>query len=72
MTAQFETLQVRAKIAKTRFKGTVLEYQLDIGEDKKISAQVPKELALASGLRKDRMFTRPLRRSMYFRSKLVE
>jgi sulfate transport system ATP-binding protein len=51
MTAQFETLQVRAKIAKTRFKGTVLEYQLDIGEDKKISAQVPKGVALASGFK---------------------
>jgi len=51
VTAQFETLQVRAKIAKTRFKGTVLEYQLDIGEDKKILAQVPKGVALASGFK---------------------
>jgi sulfate transport system ATP-binding protein len=49
MTAQFETLQVRAKIAKTRFKGTIIEYKLDIGEDKHISAQIPKGVALASG-----------------------
>lgn len=51
VTAQFETLQVRAKIAKTRFKGTVIEYKLDIGEDKHISAQVPKGVALASGFK---------------------
>jgi sulfate transport system ATP-binding protein len=49
MTAQFETLQVRAKIMKTRFKGTVIEYQLNIGEGKTIVAQVPKGVALASG-----------------------
>ena len=51
VTAQFETLQVRAKIAKTRFKGTMIEYQLDISGDKKISAQVPKGVALASGFK---------------------
>jgi len=51
MTEQFETLQVQAKIAKTRFKGTVIEYQLDIGGDKNISAQIPKGVALASGFK---------------------
>ncbi len=51
MTVQFETLQVRARIAKTRFKGTIIEYKLDIGEDKHISAQVPKGVALASGFK---------------------
>ncbi len=49
MTAQFETLQVKARISKSRFKGTVIEYLLDIGEDRSISAQVPKGVALASG-----------------------
>ena len=29
VTAEFETLQVKAKIAKTRFKGTVIEFKLD-------------------------------------------
>ena len=51
MTAQFETLQVRARIAKARFKGTIIEYKLDIGEDKHISAQIPKGVALASGFK---------------------
>ncbi len=49
LTAQIETLQVKAKITKTRFKGTIIEYKLDIGEDKYIFAQVPKGVALASG-----------------------
>lgn len=42
---------MRAKIAKTRFKGTTIEYRLDIGEDKHISAQIPKGVALASGFK---------------------
>jgi hypothetical protein len=49
VTGSFETLQVKAKIVQTRFKGTVIEYKLDIGEDKIISAQLPKGVALASG-----------------------
>lgn len=51
VTAQFETLQVKARIAKTRFKGTIIEYKLDIGGDKTISAQLPKGVALASGFK---------------------
>jgi sulfate transport system ATP-binding protein len=49
VTGQFETLQVKAKIAKTRFKGTTIEYKLDVGEGRIISAQLPKGVALASG-----------------------
>ena len=49
MTAQFETLQVKAKVLSIRFKGTMMEYKLDVGEEKQIIAQVPKGVALASG-----------------------
>jgi sulfate transport system ATP-binding protein len=51
VTEQFETLQVKAKIKKTRFKGTVIEYLLDLGDGKSIFAQVPKGVALASGFK---------------------
>jgi hypothetical protein len=51
VTGEFETLQVKAKIAKTRFKGTIIEFKLDIGGDKHISAQMPKGVALASGFK---------------------
>lgn len=51
LTGHFETLQVKVKIAKSRFKGTVIEYKLDIGEDKFITAQIPKGVALASGFK---------------------
>ncbi|HVM32733.1 MAG TPA: ABC transporter ATP-binding protein [bacterium] len=51
VTGEFETLQVKAKIVQTRFKGTVIEYKLDIGEDKVVSAQLPKGVALASGFK---------------------
>jgi len=53
VTESFETLQVKAKIVQTRFKGTVIEYKLDIGEDKIISAQLPKGVALASGFKEN-------------------
>jgi len=49
VTGQFETLQVKAKIVKTRFKGTTIEYKLDVGEGRIISAHLPKGVALASG-----------------------
>ncbi len=42
---------MKAKIVQTRFKGTVIEYKLDIGEDKVVSAQLPKGVALASGFK---------------------
>jgi sulfate transport system ATP-binding protein len=51
VTAHLETLQVRAVIAKTRFKGTAIEYKLDIGENRTLNAQVPKGVALASGFK---------------------
>ena len=51
LTAEFETLQVKARITKARFRGTVIEYRLDIGEDKHLFAQVPKGVALASGFK---------------------
>jgi sulfate/thiosulfate transport system ATP-binding protein len=51
VTGDLETLQVKAKIAKTRFKGTIIEFKLDIGGDKHISAQMPKGVALASGFK---------------------
>jgi sulfate transport system ATP-binding protein len=53
MTEQFETLQVKAKIVSIRFKGTMMEYKLNVGEEKQIMAQVPKGVALASGFKED-------------------
>ena len=51
VTAHFETLQVKAAIAKARFKGTIIEYRLDVGEGRTLNAQVPKGVALASGFK---------------------
>jgi sulfate transport system ATP-binding protein len=44
-----ETLQVRAQIVKTRFRGPQIELTLDVGEDKRIIAHVPKGVAISSG-----------------------
>lgn len=44
-----ETLQVKARIVKTRFRGPVIEIILDVGEDKRVIAHVPKGVSLASG-----------------------
>jgi sulfate/thiosulfate transport system ATP-binding protein len=44
-----ETLQVKAKIVRTRFRGPVIELNLDVGEDKHVIAHVPKGVSLASG-----------------------
>lgn len=49
-----ETLQVKARIAKTRFKGPVIELLLDVGEDKRVVAHVPKGVSLASGFAEGR------------------
>lgn len=44
-----ETLQVKARIKRTRFLGASIELVLDIGEEKEIIAHVPKGVSLASG-----------------------
>ncbi len=44
-----ETLQVKGKISKTRFRGPLIELTLDLGGGKSITALVPKGVALASG-----------------------
>ena len=46
-----ETLQVKGKIERSRFRGPLIELTLDIGERKAITALVPKGVALASGFR---------------------
>lgn len=46
-----ETLQVKGKISKTRFRGHLIELTLDIGEHKSITALVPKGVAFASGFK---------------------
>ncbi len=43
-----ETLQVKAKITRTRFRGHSIELLLNIGENKEIIAHVPKGVSLAS------------------------
>lgn len=48
-----ETLQVKGKIEKIRFRGPLIELTLDIGEDKSIAALVPKGVALASGFKEN-------------------
>ena len=48
-----ETLQVTARIEKTRFRGPLIELTLDIAEDKSVIALVPKGVALASGFREN-------------------
>ncbi len=47
-----ETLQVKGVITETRFRGPLIELTLDIGEDKFITALIPKGVALASGYKK--------------------
>ncbi len=44
-----ETLQVKGKIIKTRFRGPQIELLLDLGAEKHIIAHVPKGIVLASG-----------------------
>ncbi len=44
-----ETLQVKAKIVRTRFRGPIIEVFLQITNDKQIIAHVPKGVYLASG-----------------------
>jgi hypothetical protein len=49
-----ETLQVKARIVKTRFRGPMIELNLDVGEDKHVIAHVPKGVSLASGFKEGR------------------
>jgi sulfate transport system ATP-binding protein len=49
VTSEPETLQVKGKIIKTRFKGPQIELLLDVGSEKHIIAHVPKGIVLASG-----------------------
>lgn len=51
VTSAPETLQVRATIAKTRFRGPQIELSLDVGENKQILAHIPKGVFIASGFR---------------------
>ncbi|MBL8023439.1 MAG: sulfate ABC transporter ATP-binding protein [Elusimicrobia bacterium] len=44
-----ETLQVEGKIIHTRFRGPLIEHQIDVGADQPIVAHVPKGVSLASG-----------------------
>ena len=55
MSSVPETLQVKAEIVGTRFRGPIIELQLDIGEEKTIAAHVPKGLCLASGFERGRV-----------------
>jgi len=43
------TLQVRANIVTSRFRGPVMELVLDVGGDKRVTAQVPKGIVEARG-----------------------
>jgi sulfate/thiosulfate transport system ATP-binding protein len=49
-----ETLQVPARIEKTRFLGALMELVLDIGDNKHVIAHVPKGVSLASGFAEGR------------------
>lgn len=48
LTSKSETLQVKGRIVKNRFRGPIIEHAIDVGADKLIYAQVPKGLSLAS------------------------
>lgn len=49
-----ETLQVKATIVRTRFRGPSIEHVLKIGEGKEIIADVPKGVSLASNFENGR------------------
>jgi sulfate/thiosulfate transport system ATP-binding protein len=49
VTSREESLQVRGKIVKMRFRGPVIELDIDVGAEKPVLAHVPKGLTLASG-----------------------
>jgi sulfate/thiosulfate transport system ATP-binding protein len=49
-----ETLQVKARILKVRFRGPSMELLLDVGDGKRVTAHVPKGVSLASGFEEGR------------------
>ncbi len=49
-----ETLQVKARIGRTHFRGPTIELELVLGDDKRIIAHVPKGVSLASGFAEGR------------------
>jgi sulfate/thiosulfate transport system ATP-binding protein len=51
LTSKPETLQVKGRILKNRFRGPIIEHAIDVGADKPILAHVPKGLSLASDFR---------------------
>ncbi len=51
LTSQSETLQVKGRIMKNRFRGPIIEHAIDVGGEKHILAHVPKGLSLASDFR---------------------
>lgn len=48
-----ETLQVTARIKRTRFRGPLIELTLEIHPDKVVTALIPKGVALASGFKEN-------------------
>ncbi len=54
ISSQPETLQVKATIVKTRFRGAAIEHALKVGENKEILAHVPKGVSLASNFENGR------------------
>jgi sulfate transport system ATP-binding protein len=48
LTSKPETLQVKGRIVKNRFRGPIIEHAIDVGAEKLILAHVPKGLSLAS------------------------
>jgi sulfate/thiosulfate transport system ATP-binding protein len=49
VSSEPETLQVKGSIVGLRFRGPMVELTLDIGEDRRVLAHVPKGVSLASG-----------------------
>lgn len=54
VSSQQETLQVKARILKTRFRGPMIELILDVGQSAYVVAHVPKGVSLASGFKEGR------------------
>ncbi len=48
LTSKPETLQVKGRIIKNRFRGPIIEHAIDVGAEKLVLAHVPKGLSLAS------------------------
>ena len=48
LTSKPETLQVKGRIVRNRFRGPIIEHAIDVGAEKLVLAHVPKGLSLAS------------------------